>query len=162
MYKKTCLLLGALFVLDGCQYAQKKPEETRRQDVEIVIATYDPNTLEIKDIFRELFRQTFPDGTPITNITVKREGQVFYLFREGTAHNTRVITRIELIDDKRGNLILKPLGDSHTCTGNPCSSCVLTKSVPGDILGCTCRDQDPTHFCNHTISRPGIRDILFF
>ncbi len=39
---------------------------------------------------------------------------------------------------------------THSCTGNPCSSCQFTYNVHHQITGCTCAA--PSGTCNHTIT----------
>ena len=42
-------------------------------------------------------------------------------------------------------------GTTHTCTGDPCSSCSFTRDNQFKITGCDCGDGYPNK-CNHTIS----------
>lgn len=112
-------------------------------------------------------RASKSDDLTLANIWVplpgkKREGHVFYLFREGMAHNTRVITRLELIADKRGNLMLMKVSTVDTCTGDPCSSCLIVTKIPSGLMGCDCKDDDKKHICNHTVSTPRDRELLDF
>lgn len=99
-----------------------------------------------------------------TSFSVEGESGFYYAVAEGTDPNgqcfTKAIPLRTLMDGRVGPLedgidaAKAPAGDTHTCTGAPCSDCDFTRTQTGEITGCTCaaQPQGPYDRCNHTVT----------
>ena len=152
------VLSGAL--LSSCMNVVVKQEEDVSEFDEVVIATFDPQSDGVKEVFKKLLRETFEDGVPIVDVRVEKQGGFFYLIREGKVDGSCRISRTRLLSDENtGQIFLKKKKKTvtHTCTGVECQACELIIWDLGkdkQILGCACQVSAPGKmgYCNHTIT----------
>ena len=135
-----------LFILASCSTFGASYPSTPLE-----VATYDVQSQTVTGFRRDLFRQTFQDGSRIKELSVQRQNDGFYLVREGfrAAEPTEPSCRTESIrlsDDGRGRLTLGGSTEVHLCAGVNCSRCGYVTP------GCICLGSiDPlaTATCNH-------------
>lgn len=112
---------------------------------------------------------TSSQNIKITTAGIAKEGINYYLFADAIQDDKTIAVAMQLVQKIQPNNKLSPyqdngdqnesmtvvytLGDVHTCTGNPCSSCSFT-TENGAITGCACAAPHGGR-CNHTVSSGG-------
>jgi hypothetical protein len=115
--------------------------------------------------------KAFGANIAIKKARIEQNGKYKYLIAEGVKEGKSIAVAIELLSKRQKVSALKAsllsftsnsaaeelnyvAGDTHTCTGAPCSSCDFVRNnETGKITGCACNDEYKLgKSCNHTVS----------
>jgi len=114
----------------------------------------------------QVLRQTFSDGTPITQMGIVRAGENLYLVRVGVSGSREVVVSgVPLVKDGRAVTLAVKDGKvelHHTCSGQNCSWCEFRFDNRGNITGChPCSEASgQPASCNHTVAAVPVSEIL--
>ncbi|HEV2746952.1 MAG TPA: hypothetical protein VGW34_06600 [Allosphingosinicella sp.] len=137
----------------------------------IPIAQYGAASGTVTALNRRALRSTFTDGVPIREVKVQRVEAAYYLHLRGapigtpgTAQASCRTVRMQLQDDKNGNLALGKEVITESCRGVGCQICDFGKAPLG---GCVCNEQDSdfnipraTGICEHTKTKTTTTDFI--
>jgi hypothetical protein len=182
MKKKITILFSLVFISMGGLFACSEliKDVEPEFDIEVFaksnsegfIAAPEPHLIAAtqKRVDKAFPAKAFGANIAIKKARIEQSGKYKYLIAEGVKEGKSIAVAIELLSKRQKASVLKAsllsftsnsaaeelnyvAGDTHTCTGAPCSSCDFTKEGE-KITGCACNDEGNVSQkkCNHTVS----------